>query len=310
MRPFCGATMIHSLSNPGFVWPIDPFTREPARAVGYHRIKETYTDVAVSIKHSFVYDVLDRGESEARHAEFVYQRAREKLKWRVIALGATHLLTLTYRENVEDLAQSREHLTTFWRLVKKYVPGFKFVAVAELQISTNSSTFGRSSNETSSVSSALPVCRGKTQPQAVQTLAWMGLIIKHDLQTFMGATPSLGAGGVPSRLNSTGDSQRPCRRTFPPKSKTQKPVELLERLIEIFTDEGDVVIDPCAGSGSTLIAAQRKSRKGYGFEIKKEFFVKAQNWIETDFNTFEEIKTLGYAKSKLEAEAPTLFSTL
>jgi site-specific DNA-methyltransferase (adenine-specific) len=91
---------------------------------------------------------------------------------------------------------------------------------------------------------------------------------------------------------------------------TQKPVELLERLIEIFTDDGDVVIDPCAGSGSTLIAAQRKNRKGYGFEIKKEFFVKAQNWIETDFNTFEEIKTLGYAKSKLEAEAPTLFSTL
>ena len=56
---------------------------------------------------------------------------------------------------------------------------------------------------------------------------------------------------------------------------TQKPVPLLERLIEIFTDEGDVVIDPCAGSGSTLIAARNKKRQSYGFEIEKEFYKKA-----------------------------------
>jgi len=37
---------------------------------------------------------------------------------------------------------------------------------------------------------------------------------------------------------------------------TQKPVELLKTLIRIFTDEGDTIIDPCCGSGSTLIAAQ------------------------------------------------------
>ena len=53
---------------------------------------------------------------------------------------------------------------------------------------------------------------------------------------------------------------------------TQKPVKLLEHLIEIFTDEGDVVIDPCAGSGSTLLAAAQRNRKSYGFEIKKDFF--------------------------------------
>ena len=35
----------------------------------------------------------------------------------------------------------------------------------------------------------------------------------------------------------------------------QKPIPLLKRLIKIFTDEGDIVIDPCAGSGSTLRAA-------------------------------------------------------
>lgn len=53
---------------------------------------------------------------------------------------------------------------------------------------------------------------------------------------------------------------------------TQKPVRLLKQLIEIFTDRGDVVIDPCAGSGSTLRAAAELGRRAFGFEIKKEFF--------------------------------------
>ena len=52
---------------------------------------------------------------------------------------------------------------------------------------------------------------------------------------------------------------------------TQKPIPLLERLIEIFTDPGDVVIDPCAGSGSTLRAAANLGRKAYGFEVNKKF---------------------------------------
>jgi site-specific DNA-methyltransferase (adenine-specific) len=53
---------------------------------------------------------------------------------------------------------------------------------------------------------------------------------------------------------------------------TQKPVKLLRRLIELFTDKGDVVIDPVAGSGSTLLAAAQLDRKAYGFEIKKNFY--------------------------------------
>lgn len=52
---------------------------------------------------------------------------------------------------------------------------------------------------------------------------------------------------------------------------TQKPIPLLESLIDLFTDPGDVVIDPCAGSGSTLVAAANLGRRGYGFEIKKEY---------------------------------------
>lgn len=52
---------------------------------------------------------------------------------------------------------------------------------------------------------------------------------------------------------------------------TQKSVPLLEYLIELFTDKGDVVIDPCAGSGSTLLASAQCGRRAYGFEIKKDF---------------------------------------
>jgi site-specific DNA-methyltransferase (adenine-specific) len=88
---------------------------------------------------------------------------------------------------------------------------------------------------------------------------------------------------------------------------TQKPVGLLKNLISIFTDEGDVVIDPCAGSGSTLIAAERLNRKAYGFEIKKVFYEKAKNWLESEKLNLKEIKELGYSKSRLEKINPILF---
>ena len=53
---------------------------------------------------------------------------------------------------------------------------------------------------------------------------------------------------------------------------TQKPVGVLRRLIEIFTDEGDVIIDPCAGSGSTLRAAHESGRNAYGFEVSRKYY--------------------------------------
>lgn len=60
---------------------------------------------------------------------------------------------------------------------------------------------------------------------------------------------------------------------------TQKPIQLIENLIRIFTDEGDVVIDPTAGSGVTLLAASNLRRKAFGFEIEKKFYDKAQSII-------------------------------
>jgi len=91
---------------------------------------------------------------------------------------------------------------------------------------------------------------------------------------------------------------------------TQKPVKLLEKLISIFTDPGDVVIDPVAGSGSTLVAAQNLGRRAYGFEIKKDFHREATTWIAECKAYREEIAQIGYAKTYTEKNAgqETLFS--
>ena len=72
---------------------------------------------------------------------------------------------------------------------------------------------------------------------------------------------------------------------------TQKPVALLENLVRLFTDKGDVVIDPCAGSGSTLLAAANLMRNAYGFEIKKNFYKEAKEKVlnKVQHNLFPEL---------------------
>ena len=87
--------------------------------------------------------------------------------------------------------------------------------------------------------------------------------------------------------------------TTPKIHPTQKSIHILKKLIMTFTDIGDVVIDPVAGSGVTLLAAEMLGRKSYGFEIKKKFV--------DDFNSElaqnVQISMLQYeAEQKLQAE--------
>lgn len=89
---------------------------------------------------------------------------------------------------------------------------------------------------------------------------------------------------------------------------TQKPVALIEKLIKIFTDEDDIVIDPCSGSGSTLIAGMNTKRRAYGFEIKKDFYNQSSLWIDHVHTYHTDIDTYGFAKTILEQDSPTLFS--
>ena len=63
---------------------------------------------------------------------------------------------------------------------------------------------------------------------------------------------------------------------------TQKPVNVLKKLIEIFTDPGETVIDPCCGSGSTLRAASELGRNAFGFEIDRNFYREAKEKMLCD----------------------------
>jgi DNA modification methylase len=53
---------------------------------------------------------------------------------------------------------------------------------------------------------------------------------------------------------------------------TQKPLLLCEYLIKTYTNEGDLVLDNCAGSGSTLVAAKNLNRQFIGIEKEKEYY--------------------------------------
>lgn len=73
--------------------------------------------------------------------------------------------------------------------------------------------------------------------------------------------------------------------TTPKIHPTQKSIHVLRQLIELFTDPGEVVIDPVAGSGVTLLAAEQLGRKSYGFEIKREFVDGFNKVLSKNFQT-------------------------
>jgi site-specific DNA-methyltransferase (adenine-specific) len=82
---------------------------------------------------------------------------------------------------------------------------------------------------------------------------------------------------------------------------TQKPVKLIKKLINIFTDENDVVIDPVAGSGSSIIAGLELNRKSFGFEIKKDFYRQSCKWIDYTLDNINNLKTIGFKKNTVDS---------
>lgn len=67
---------------------------------------------------------------------------------------------------------------------------------------------------------------------------------------------------------------------------TQKPLLLMELLIELTTREGQLVLDPFAGSSTTLVAAQNLNRHYLGFEQSQEYYKISKNRLETNKNNF------------------------
>ena len=62
---------------------------------------------------------------------------------------------------------------------------------------------------------------------------------------------------------------------------TQKPIPLLEYLIKTFSNEGDLVLDNCMGSGSTGVACKNTNRNFIGIELDKNYFEIAKKRIDT-----------------------------
>lgn len=62
---------------------------------------------------------------------------------------------------------------------------------------------------------------------------------------------------------------------------TQKPVALCEYLIKTYTNEGDVVLDNCMGSGSTGVACRHTGRSFIGIELDREYFKVAKQRIKS-----------------------------
>ena len=63
---------------------------------------------------------------------------------------------------------------------------------------------------------------------------------------------------------------------------TQKPIALMSYIVNASTKEGDIVLDPFMGSGTTAIACIREKRNFIGFEINKEYYDKACKRIQLE----------------------------
>ena len=66
---------------------------------------------------------------------------------------------------------------------------------------------------------------------------------------------------------------------------TQKPVELLRTLVKTFTNENDIVLDNCMGSGSTGVACLLENRRFVGIELDETYFNVAKERIEKQANS-------------------------
>ena len=63
---------------------------------------------------------------------------------------------------------------------------------------------------------------------------------------------------------------------------TQKPIALFEWLIRTYTNENDLVLDPCMDSGSVGVACVKTNRDFIGIEKDEKFFQVAQEWIDEE----------------------------
>ncbi len=86
---------------------------------------------------------------------------------------------------------------------------------------------------------------------------------------------------------------------------TQKPVELLERIIKISTDKGNLVLDPFCGSGTTLVAAKLTGRNWIGIDINSEAIEISKKRINTPYKTESNLLKAGIDSYKTKDRTTT-----
>lgn len=65
-------------------------------------------------------------------------------------------------------------------------------------------------------------------------------------------------------------------------SASEKPLELVRKLVRMYSNEGDVVLDPCIGSGTTIVACRLEGRNYIGFEKNEENYKIASERIASE----------------------------
>ena len=83
--------------------------------------------------------------------------------------------------------------------------------------------------------------------------------------------------GKPNRISSKGQANIiRMKRLYNAHSLVQKPVALIEKLAEMSSNEGDLILDPFMGRGTTAISSRNLKRKYIGFEINKNNFAECK----------------------------------
>ena len=70
---------------------------------------------------------------------------------------------------------------------------------------------------------------------------------------------------------------------------TVYPLEMIERIIKMSTNENDTVLDPFLGSGTTLLAAKNLDRNGIGFEIDKNYESEIQQRLQKEYKSTNQL---------------------
>lgn len=218
------------------------------------RMKPFYQDESVTLYHADSLQAMQQMESESfdcvitdpPYTKAVHQNARSS-KGSISAAGAIDFAHFT-----DDLLDLAFH--EMGRLAKRWV-----ISTLAWQ-----QAFRISQNTPSTLDFKRLGVWVKTSyaPQVLAdrpSSAWESIVYMHK----SGEVSSWNGGG--KHGNYVGNIAKPNGHP------TAKPIELTNFFVEMFTNPGDIVLDPFAGSGTTLLSARTLGRKAVGFETSEKY---------------------------------------